>query len=76
MHLCPKVCARQTAGKKKKKKKKREELPPPRLEMSKHPPVLSDFGPVCVNRATAKFPEKRGGRAELINIFGSSGRGQ
>lgn len=72
MHLCPKVCARQTAGKKEKKK---EELLPPRLEMSKHPRVLSDFGPVCVNGATVKFPEK-GGRAELINIFGSSGRGQ
>lgn len=40
--------------------KKKEKLPPPRLEMSKHPHVLSDLGPVCVNRATVKFPEKGG----------------
>lgn len=51
-----------------------EELRPSRLEMSKHP-VLSDFGPICVNQATVKFPEKGGG-PELINIFGFSGRGQ
>lgn len=54
---------------------RRKKLNPPRLKMSKHPHILSDFGPVCVNGATVKFPEK-GGRAELINIFGSSGRGQ
>lgn len=30
----------------------------------------------CVNKPTVKFPENGGGGAELINIFGFSGRGQ